>query len=144
MDKPIINPGEFISTDKSPTPQHNHANIRGHKRISLRQDEQQDIRFACDGVTLPLYEDYGWTKTKIGIANIKNIGLGGVGIISRCNLKPEQEVYLSLDGEYYSIKVMRIQNITYQLHFIGAMWTQGDKKQYSLIIDKIIKLSRSK
>ncbi|MFT5788567.1 MAG: hypothetical protein ACI8SJ_000671 [Shewanella sp.] len=142
MDKPIVNHGEFIPADKAPTPQHDHADSREHLRVSLRHDELQDIRLACDGVTLPLYKDYCWAKTKIGIANIKNVGLGGVGIISICELKPKQELYLRFDEVYYPIKVMRTQNISHKLHFIGAMWMEEDEKQRALITNKILASSQ--
>ncbi|MCL1050866.1 hypothetical protein L2755_14705 [Shewanella abyssi] len=143
MDKPIVNPGEFIPADKASIPQHSHADSREHIRVSLRQDEQQDIQLACDGVTLSLYDDYCWVKIKIGIANIKNIGLGGVGIISISKLTLNQKLYLKFDGTYYAIKVMRIQNISNKLLFIGAMWIEEDENQRAMITNKILASSRT-
>ncbi|QQX80510.1 hypothetical protein JK628_01105 [Shewanella sp. KX20019] len=142
MDRPIVDHGEFIPADKAPMPEHIHADSRQHIRVSLRQDEQQDILLACDGVTLSLYKDYCWVKTKAGVGNIKNVGLGGVGIISTCKVKLNQELYLKFDDAYYSIKVMRIQNISNKLLFIGAMWMEEDEQQRTIITNKILASGR--
>ncbi|ABZ78809.1 type IV pilus assembly PilZ [Shewanella halifaxensis HAW-EB4] len=143
MDEPIIVQAEFIPADKQPITQKKPEEGRQHTRFSLRESNLQDIRFACDGVTVSLVKKYCLMSKTIGIANIKDIGFGGVGLISRCNLQPKQTIFICLEEEYFQIQVMRVAKINHRLNFIGARWAEQDKRQISYITNKIYNLSRS-
>ncbi|WP_299809739.1 hypothetical protein [uncultured Shewanella sp.] len=143
MDEPIVTLGEFIPADKEVKIQKPGKENRQYLRVSLRNNDQQDILSACDGVTVSLVKKQCWLSRKIGIANIKNVGLGGVGLISRCNLQAKQTIYLSLEGEHFPIRVMHIENISHKLNFIGAKWALQDEEQILYITNKIYNLSRS-
>ncbi|GIU37842.1 hypothetical protein L2719_17265 [Shewanella schlegeliana] len=143
MDDPIIIQAEFIPADKQPKTQKEQEEGRQHTRFSLRESNHQDIRFACDGVTVSLVKKYCLMSKNIGIANIKDIGLGGVGLISRCNLQPKQTIFICLGEEYFQIQVMRVAKINHKLNFIGARWTERDERQIGYITNKIYNLSRS-
>lgn len=141
MDKPIIAEGEFISADKQPSVEQIAHEDREHVRFSLRQREQQDISFACDGITVTLIESHYLFNKKIGIANIKNVGLGGVGFISSSTLQPKQIIDIDLDGERFQIQIMRLEKINRKLNFVGARWTDKDEKRISYITTKIYNMS---
>ncbi|MGS0727601.1 hypothetical protein ACVBKF_15520 [Shewanella sp. 0m-11] len=143
MDEPIVTVGEFIPADKEVKIQKPGKESRQYVRMSLRDNDQQDILFASDGVTVSLLKKGYLLSKKLGIANIKNIGLGGAGLISRSNLKAKQTIYISIDGEDFPIQVMHVENISHKLNFIGAKWAQQDKQQIVYIINKIYNLSRS-
>lgn len=141
MDKPIIAQGEFITADKQPNIEQAEHEDREYVRFSLRQRELQDISFACDGITVSLIKCHYLFNKKIGIANIKNIGLGGIGFISSSTLQPKQIVDISLDGERFQIQVMRLEKINRKLNFVGAKWTEKDEKRISYITTKIYNMS---
>lgn len=143
MDEPIIVQAEFIPADKQPTTEKKHEEGRQYARLSLRESNQQDIRFACDGVTVSLVKKYYLMSKTIGIANIKDIGFGGIGLISRCNLQPKQTLFICLEDEYFQIQVMRVAKINHRLNFIGARWTEQNERQISYITNKIYNMSRS-
>ncbi len=144
MDKPIIQHSEFIPADKSPKEKKETIESRQYVRLNLRLDTDEDLTFACDGITVPLIDNSSWFEKLIGIANIKDIGLGGVGLITRCQLTIEQTLCLSINNQLIPITVMRIKGINGKLSFIGAKWAIEDEDQIISILNKIRKLSKSK
>lgn len=143
MDKPIILQGELIPADKPKKDTTPSIESRRHVRLSLRLDAQEDIAFACDGLTVPLIDKNHWIKNYIGLANIKDIGLGGVGLITRCSLQVNQKIYISIDNEYAPITVMRVERVNGKLSFIGAKWDIESEEKIIPILNKINQMSKS-
>ncbi|GIU14669.1 MULTISPECIES: hypothetical protein [unclassified Shewanella] len=143
MDKSIIQHGEFIAADKAATETTSDIECRQHIRLSLRINADEDIMFACDGITVSLVDKSGWIENPIGIANIKDIGLGGLGIITSTNLKLNQKTCISINNELVPITVMRIKKVNGKLNFIGAKWDIEDEQKTISVLNKIYKLSKS-
>ena len=141
MDEPLIQHGEFIPATQEQTKAKPSIDSREHVRHSLREDNNQSIVFACDGVTVSLFKPTWRSAKSIGIANIKDIGLGGIGIISRCNLSLNQQISIAVDDELIPIIVMRVQSINDKLNFIGARWAIEDQHKTLSIINKVKFLS---
>lgn len=141
MNDPLIQHGEFIPATQQEQQSTPSIDSRQHTRHSLREDTDKSIVLACDGVTVSLYQSTWHGNKAIGIANIKDIGLGGVGFISRCKLKHEQQVSIAVDDELIPIVVMRVQVINDKLNFIGARWAIEDQDKSLKIIKRIQALS---
>jgi len=141
VDDPLIQHGEFIPATQQPTKPELGIDSRQHTRHSLREDHDKKIELACDGVTVSLFKQT-WRSTRpIGIANIKDIGLGGVGMISRSKLSPNQQVSIAVDDELIPIIIMRVHSINEKLNFIGARWAIEDQHKTLIIIRKVQFLS---
>ncbi|ABV85383.1 hypothetical protein [Shewanella pealeana] len=143
MDKPIVQHSEFIPADKAAKEKTDSIESRQHIRLNLRLDADEDIMFACDGITVPLIDNHRWFEKLIGIANIKDIGLGGLGLITSCNLKVNQKICLSINNELVPITIMRIKKVNGKLNFIGAKWDIEDEQKIISVLNKIYKLSKS-
>lgn len=141
MNDPIIQHGEFIPATQQEQQSTPNIDSRQHTRHSLREDTGKSIVFACDGVTVSLYKSTWRSNKTIGIANIKDIGLGGIGFISRCKLKPKQQVSIAVDDELIPIIIMRVHSINEKLNFIGARWAIEDQQKSLSIIRKVKLLS---
>ncbi|GIU48804.1 hypothetical protein TUM4438_31030 [Shewanella sairae] len=142
MDKTIILQEEFIPADKPKKETKINIECRRHIRLSLRLDADEDIVFACDGLTVPLIDKNHWIKNYIGLANIKDIGLGGVGFITRCSLRINQKIYITIDNEHAPITIMRVERINGKLSFIGAKWDIESEEKIIPILNKINKMSK--
>ncbi|MGS0682075.1 hypothetical protein ACVBIL_13015 [Shewanella sp. 125m-7] len=143
MDKSIVQHDEFIPAEKAAIEVTPKIESRQHYRLSLRRNAHADLMFACDGITVPLFDKHGWIEKQIGIANIKDIGLGGIGLITRCNLKVDQKICLSINDKLVPITVMRIKRVNGKLSFIGAKWDIESEEDIIYILNKINKLSQS-
>ncbi|QLE87577.1 hypothetical protein FLM48_22360 [Shewanella sp. Scap07] len=99
---------------------------RDHKRHSLRPRPNSDLTFACDGITTELFQRKWWGKRRLGIANIKDISLGGIGFISSVKLQPNSQLKLVLQQQDMSIEIMRCLMVNNKLWFYGAKWLTPD------------------
>ncbi|WP_394202876.1 hypothetical protein [Shewanella waksmanii] len=99
---------------------------RDHQRHSLRVRPNSDLALACDGVTTELYQRKWWGKRRLGIANIKDISLGGIGFISSVQLQPNSKLKLAIEQKDMEIEIMRCLMINNKLWFYGAKWLIPD------------------
>ncbi len=142
MNNPLTQHGEFIPATQEQAKAKPSIDSRQHSRHSLREDNDSNIVLACDGVTISLFKPTWRGAKAIGIANIKDVGLGGVGMISRCKLTPNQQLSITVDDELIPIIVMRVQIINEKLNFIGAKWGIEDQESSLHIIKRIQFLSK--
>lgn len=128
---------EFISTDKSKKTTKASQDNRQHIRLSLRKSSDENLALACDGVTVNLL-DKNWLQShRLGIANIKDIGFGGVGLITATSLDKGQEVYIDIDGYRMLVKICRTKTINSKLNFLGARWISTDEEKIISMINKV-------
>ncbi|ABV34661.1 type IV pilus assembly PilZ [Shewanella sediminis HAW-EB3] len=128
---------EFIPTENHrQLKEENHEN-RQHVRLSLRKRENENLALACDGVTVTLLHKNWLQSHKLGIANIKDIGFGGVGLITAISLDKGQEVYIDIDGYRMLVKISRTKTINSKLNFLGARWISTDEEKIISMINKI-------
>ncbi|MCL1126500.1 pilus assembly protein PilZ [Shewanella surugensis] len=112
--------------------------LRKYARLSLRDDDAAvDLALACDGVTVKLRQKNWWKISQIGIANIKDFGLGGVGLITSTPLEIGQEVIIELNGHEMAVEIARSRPINSKLNFVGARWLSTDDKTILSMINQI-------
>jgi len=111
-------------------------NNRQHTRISLRKKANNSLTSACDGITVTIYSKTWWNSKKLGIANIKDIGIGGIGLITSVHLKLEQRITIQLQDQLISIEISRIWPINNKLNFYGARWLNVDESEVIAMINK--------
>jgi len=128
---------EFISSDKSKKREKASQENRQHIRLSLRKSDDENLALACDGVTVTLLHKNWLQSHRLGIANIKDIGFGGVGLITAISLDKGQEVYIDIDGYRMLVKICRTQTINSKLKFLGARWISTDEEKIISMINKI-------
>lgn len=120
---------EFITSDQPKQPKVKSHDNRQHVRLNLRKSKNENLALACDGVTVSLFQKEWWRTNSIGFANIKDIGFGGVGIITAIYLEKGQQVYIDINGYRMLIEVCRIQTINSKLNFLGARWLSTDEEK---------------
>ncbi len=128
---------EFASVDKQKKIKLDHQDNRQHARISLRKKMGENLALACDGITVTLYRKTWWSRKKLGIANIKDIGIGGIGLITSVPLKLEQVIEIQLQDQLLSAEISRTGSINNKLHFFGARWLAADDNEIISMINKI-------
>lgn len=112
--------------------------LRKHARLSLRDDDAAaDLALACDGVTVKLSQKNWWKTSQLGIANIKDFGLGGVGLITSTPLEIGQEINIELKGQEMAVEIARSRPINSKLNFVGARWLSTDDKAILSMISQI-------
>ncbi|WP_299489549.1 pilus assembly protein PilZ [uncultured Shewanella sp.] len=112
--------------------------LRKHARLSLRDDDAAaDLALACDGVTVKLSTKSWWKTSQLGIANIKDFGLGGIGIVTSTPLKVGQEINIELNGHEMAVEIARSRPINSKLNFVGARWLSTDNKAILSMINQI-------
>lgn len=130
--------------------QHNQDPRRAHPRISLRLSKDSDLLLACDGVTVSLQHPQWWKPGRVGMANIKDISRGGVGLISSSRLGPGQHLRLKMDDISLPVVITHGRKITGPLNFYGASyldvsddlllqamkWVRAKKRLYRFPRDK--------
>ncbi|MEC4725943.1 hypothetical protein HWQ46_10335 [Shewanella sp. D64] len=124
---------EFVSVNKRIEVKVDHENNRQHIRISLRNRTDSNLALACDGKTVTLCRRGWWKNQKLGIANIKDIGMGGIGLITSVPLKLNQTIEIQLQNLRLSIMITRSSPINNKLHFYGARWLEADDKVLAMI-----------
>ncbi|WP_076413063.1 hypothetical protein [Shewanella sp. UCD-KL12] len=130
---------EFIPAEKKQAnelPNHEH---RQYLRINLRETGDESLALACDGVTVELYADNWWRKQRLGIANIKNIGLGGAGLLSATRLTVGRSIIIEFQGQRLKLEVARSWPVNNKLHFSGAKWVTQDENEIINMINLITK-----
>ncbi|MGI2258632.1 PilZ domain-containing protein [Shewanella sp. GXUN23E] len=95
---------------------------RAHPRISLRLSKDADLLLACDGVTVSLEHPQWWKPGRIGVANIKDISRGGVGLISSSRLTAGQQLQLKMDDISLPVIITHGRNVQGPLNFYGACY----------------------
>ncbi|MPY25257.1 hypothetical protein FM037_00265 [Shewanella psychropiezotolerans] len=128
---------EFIPADKKQQPKESDSNLRLHTRLSLRANEEECLTLACDGVTVDLIRKSWWRKHKLGVANIKDIGLGGLGLLTTVPLTSAQEIHIEYLGSQLKIRVARSWPINSRLHFVGATWVTQDENEIITMLNII-------
>ncbi|MCL2915029.1 pilus assembly protein PilZ [Shewanella corallii] len=130
--------------------QHREDPRRAHPRISLRLSKDSDLLLACDGVTVSLHHPQWWKPGRIGMANIKDISRGGVGLISSTSLHSGQELKLRMDDISLPVVITHGRRVQGPLKFYGASyrqvsdelllqamkWVRAKKRQYRFPRDK--------
>ncbi|WP_299010291.1 hypothetical protein [uncultured Shewanella sp.] len=112
--------------------------LRKHARLSLRSDDAAaDLALACDGVTVKLSKKTWWKTSQLGIANIKDFGLGGIGIVTSTPLEVGQEINVELNGLEMAVEIARTRPINSKLNFVGARWLSKDNKAIVAMINQI-------
>ncbi|WP_298776342.1 hypothetical protein [uncultured Shewanella sp.] len=112
--------------------------LRKHARLSLRNDDAaSDLALACDGVTVKLSKKSWWKTSQLGIANIKDFGLGGIGIVTSTPLEVGQEINVELNGLEMAVEIARTRPINSKLNFVGARWLSTDNKAIVAMISQI-------
>ena len=112
--------------------------LRQHARLSLRDDDAAaDLALACDGVTVKLSKKSWWKISQIGIANIKDFGMGGIGLITSTPLEIGQEINIELNGQEMAVEIARSRPINSKLNFVGARWLSTDDKAILAMISRI-------
>lgn len=130
---------EFIPAEKKQEkPESNHE-FRQYLRINLRESSDECLTLACDGVTVELFADNWWRKQRLGVANIKNIGLGGIGLVSATQLEIGQSIVIEFQGHRLKLEVARNWPVNNRLHFSGAKWVTQDENEIINMIDLITK-----
>ncbi|MCC4834411.1 hypothetical protein LMH66_17325 [Shewanella sp. 10N.7] len=105
---------------------------RDHIRLSLR-DSSEELSQACDGISVKLHKKGWFLMEEIGIANIKDISLSGVGLITPATLKLNQVIWVEVKQSFFAFTIMRQYPVNQRLNFIGGKWK-------SSVQDKINKL----
>ncbi|BDM62699.1 hypothetical protein NFHSH190041_01510 [Shewanella sp. NFH-SH190041] len=100
---------------------------RRYPRYSLRVNEAGDILQACDGITVDLVHRPWWRPGKLGIANIKDISRGGVGLISSAQLRLGQELIIRFDDIELPVTITHGRQIQGPLMFYGASYLNVDR-----------------
>ena len=130
---------EFIPAEKKQEKPASHHEHRQYLRINLRESSDECLTLACDGVTVELVADSWWRKQRLGVANVKNIGLGGVGLLSATRLEIEQLVVMEFKGHRLKLEVARSWPVNNKLHFTGAKWVTQDENEIINMINLITK-----
>lgn len=112
-------------------------NRRTHQRFSLRRNKRAPLAFACDGLTVNLSTTRWFVITPIGTANIKDISIGGVGILCNEPLSVGRRFYIELEQTRVLCEVTREHTIKGRLKFLGARWIYRDKAEVQNLIDAI-------
>jgi hypothetical protein len=112
-------------------------NRRTHQRLSLRHDKRVPLAFACDGLTVNLSTTRWFILTPLGTANIKDISIGGVGILCSEPLSIGMKFYIELDQYRILCEVTREHSIKGHLKFLGARWINGNDTEVQNLIDAI-------
>lgn len=128
---------EYIPAEKKRETSNPHHDLRLHTRLSLRANEEECLTLACDGVTVDLIRKSWWRKHKLGVANIKDIGLGGLGLLTTVPLSSDQEIHIEYLGAQLKIRVARSWPINSRLRFVGAMWVTQDENEIMAMINII-------
>ena len=98
---------EFIPAEKKQELIETAHELRLHTRLSLRDNDDECLTLACDGVTVDLIKKSWWRKHKLGVANIKDIGLGGLGLLTTVPLSSDQELHIEHLDSLLKIRVAR-------------------------------------
>lgn len=128
---------EFVPAEKRKSVGTEPRNLRHHERLSLRSSNDECLTLACDGVTVDLIKRSWWRKRKIGVANIKDIGMGGIGLLSAVPLIADQVLHIEYKGYLQQIRIARSWPINSRLHFAGAKWVNQDENEIIQIINII-------
>ncbi|KPZ69401.1 MULTISPECIES: hypothetical protein [unclassified Shewanella] len=94
---------------------------RDHIRHSLRESNEE-LAQACDGISVKLHQKIWFITQELGIANIKDISLGGVGLITPLQLELNQSIWLEVEQSLFEFTIMRQYPINQRLNFIGGKW----------------------
>ena len=100
---------------------------RRYPRYSLRVNDAGELLQACDGITVDLIHRPWWRLGKIGIANIKDISRGGVGLISSTQLRLGQELIIRFDKLELPVTITHGRQIQGPLMFYGASYLDVDR-----------------
>ncbi|NRD72024.1 hypothetical protein HQQ94_01945 [Shewanella sp. VB17] len=111
-------------------------NNRQHIRVSLRKKTDDSLVLACDGITVTIYSNGWWRSKKLGIANIKDIGIGGIGLLTSVHLKLDQKIRVQLQEQLISVKISRAWPINNKLNFYGACWLNVDEHEVIAMLNK--------
>ncbi|GAA4873091.1 PilZ domain-containing protein [Ferrimonas pelagia] len=118
----------------------NEDNRREHARFTLRDDPEQSLRTACDGVSIRLEQKQWWRYRELGLAALKDISKGGAGFISGVSLEPQQSLVIELNGLRLGCTVMRRQQVQGALRFYGVRWHESSIEQLMTLFDEIGRL----
>ncbi|GIU51139.1 MULTISPECIES: hypothetical protein [Shewanella] len=109
---------------------------RDHVRLSLR-DSKEELSQACDGISVKLHKKGWFLMEEIGIANIKDMSLGGVGLITPLTLELKQEVWVEIQQSFFAFTIMRQYPINQKLNFIGGKWNSNYQKKINKLLVEI-------
>ena len=124
MDEQVTPVGEFVSAEtRDDKPSFNGEEHRTHTRLSLKQTKTEDLGMSCDGITVNLFKPslLGF-KRKVGIANVKDLSLGGLGFLCNRQLELGNELMMKVAGFDLRIKVVRAVPVNLRLNFYGSKW----------------------
>ena len=135
MDEQVTPAGEFIPAEtRDDKSTYNGEDHRVHTRLSLKQATTEDLSMACDGITVNLYKpSFLGIKRKVGIANVKDLSIGGLGFLCNSQLELGNELTIRMAGFDLKMKVVRAVPVNSRLNFYGSKWLVESE-------DKIVEL----
>ncbi|WP_144212006.1 hypothetical protein [Shewanella donghaensis] len=118
------------------------VNNRVHSRLNLR-DSQQELAIACDGISVKLHQKNWLLMQELGIANIKDISLSGLGLITPLSLELNSILWIEIQQQFFEFKIMRMYSINQRLNFIGGKWELGHQPKLIKLLAEINRLKKS-
>ena len=112
-------------------------NRRTHQRFSLRHNKRSPLALACDGLTVNLSTTRWFIFTSFGTANIKDVSISGVGILSNEALSIGMTFYIELDDIRVLCEVTREQPVKGLLKFLVARWISDNNIDIQRLVDAI-------
>ncbi|MDO6679647.1 MULTISPECIES: hypothetical protein [unclassified Shewanella] len=109
---------------------------REHARISLRES-QEELSRACDGISVKLHQKSWFLMEELGIANIKDISLSGVGLITPLTLELESIVWVEIKQQFFEFAIKRQYPINQRLTFIGGQWISDNQAKLTKLLAEI-------
>ncbi|ADN76497.1 type IV pilus assembly PilZ [Ferrimonas balearica DSM 9799] len=115
-------------------------NRREHARLSLRRDPEQPLVLACDGIPARLVKPH-WLRDKVlGIGSLKDVSVGGCGLISAAPLAMDSVLQLEVGELSMPCKVVRKSPVQGALHFYGLRWQAMEQDQLLALYSAISRL----
>lgn len=109
---------------------------REFPRTSLRVNKEQSIMMACDGLTVDVLKKGRFLSKHIGLANIKDISLGGAGLLANYFVDIGETVYIKSQDVKIKCEVCRYYPIKGALGFYGVKWLEVNGEVLNTFIER--------
>ncbi|MBY5920038.1 PilZ domain-containing protein [Ferrimonas balearica] len=115
-------------------------NRRAHARLSLRDDPEQPLVLACDGIPARLIKPHWFRDKVLGLGSLKDVSVGGCGLISAAPIEMDTQVQLEIGELLLPCRVVRKSPVQGALHFYGLSWEEMEKTQLLALYSAISRL----
>ncbi len=115
-------------------------NRRAHARLSLRRDPEQPLVLACDGIPARLVKPHWFRDKVLGIGSLKDVSVGGCGLISAAPVDMDTLVQLEVGEMSLPCRVVRKSLVQGALHFYGLRWEAMEQTQLLALYSAISRL----